>query len=158
MVDHQKKEVIEMVDTVRGGFAGKVCSDCGELGCVFVHNGPLVPKGETGSFCAFCWQERNKCFEKGETQKPLGVKPPGVPEGFSNAPIKVITKNGSIYEFSEPNKRGERKVSCASKTFEFTTCRIICLRVGRELYFKSLDSTDPDDLYGWITSPVVSIE
>ena len=147
-----------MVDTVLGAFADKACSDCGEKGCVVVHNGPLVPKGKIGHFCAFCWQERNKCFEKGETQKPLGVKPPGVPKEFLNTPIKAVTKTGSIYEFGKPNKRGERTVSCITKTFEFTTCRIICLRVGRELYFKALDSPDPDDLYGWITSPVVSIE
>jgi len=147
-----------MVDTVRGGFADKVCSDCGEQGCVFVHNGPLVPKGEIGYFCAFCWEERNKCFERGETQKPLGVKPPGVPEEFLNMPIKVTTESGSIYKFGAPNKRGERTVSCGIKTREFTKCRIICLRLGRKLYFKTLDSSNPDDLYGWITSPVVSIK
>ena len=147
-----------MVDTVRGDFADEVCSDCGEQGCIFVHNGPLVLKGEMGHFCAFCWHERNRCFKEGEIQKPLGVKPPRVPKEFSNASIKVVTKNGSIYEFGKPNEKGKRTVSSLAKAFGFTTCRIICLRVGKELYFKPLDSTDPDDLYGWMTSPVVSIE
>ncbi len=146
-----------MVDTIQGDFADKNCSDCGEKGCIFEHWGNLVPKEKTGFFCGFCWQERNNCFERGEAPKPLGVKLPGVPEEFSDMPIRASTKNGSIYKFSKPNEKGERKVSCATKTLDFTSCKIICLRVGREIFFRALDSSDPD-LHAWITSPVVSIK
>lgn len=146
-----------MADTARGNFTDKSCSDCGELGCVFVHNGDLVPKGETGSFCGFCWNERLEASRMGELPKPLGVKSPGVPKRFLTKPIKVITKNGSVYKFGKPDKEGVRKAFCATKKFEFTKCRITCLRIGRRLWFRPIDSSDPG-LHAWITSPVLSIK
>mgnify|MGYP003392408147 CR=1 FL=1 len=63
-----------MADTVRGDFAKEKCSDCGREGCIAKHWGPLVPKGESGTFCGWCLTERNKEAKDGNDPKPLGWK------------------------------------------------------------------------------------
>ena len=48
-----------MADTIRGNFSNVTCSDCGSEDSVcFQHWGPLVPEGEVGYFCGFCWEAR----------------------------------------------------------------------------------------------------
>jgi len=146
-----------MADTVRGDFPDEICSDCGEQGCAFRHWGRLVPEGKVGHFCAFCWNERMDSSERGEPPKPLGVKPPGVPEEFLDKAVRVTTKSGSVYTISKPIKEKERLISCSSRKLEFTRGRVLCLRVGKTLWIKPRDSKDPE-LHLWATSLVVSIE
>lgn len=146
-----------MHDTEIGNFPDEICSDCGEKGVIFKHSGPLVPQGQTGFFCAFCWLKRQERKERGEPQLPLGVKPPGVPKEFSQKAIKVTTQSGSVYNFSTPDKEGARTVSCSQRQLPFSKCRIICLISNEDMYLRPLDSSDPD-VYGWDTTPVVSIE
>lgn len=144
-------------DTSRGNYPDEICSDCGEKGCTFKHWGPLVPEGETGVFCTFCWNEREDAHEKGEPAKPLGVKPPGVPEVFKDKTINVTTQSGSVYHFGEPNEKVERTVSCNRRALDFSKCKIICLVHGKNLWLRPIDSSDPE-LHMWRTSAVVSIE
>lgn len=151
------KRLKKMVDTERGNFPDTPCSDCGETGTAFRHWGTLVPEGTTGNFCMFCWDQRHEAEKRGEPPKPLGVKPPGVPKEFDDRAIKVTTQSGSIYEFSKPNEKKERTVSCAAKNMGFSTCRILCLIIGESLWIKPLNGKDPG-LHLWTTSSVVSIE
>lgn len=146
-----------MVDTLRGDFVDEKCSDCGELGCIIKHWGFLVPKGEKGCFCVFCWNERMKADEV----KPLGVNPPRVPRKFKNRAIKVVTEKGSIYKFSKPDEKGKRTVTCiergSEEEIDFTECKIICLVEGREGFLHPFNRGELE-YHGWWTSPVVSIE
>jgi len=49
------KRRIIMGDTSRGFWPKENCSDCGEVGVVFLkHWGPLVPADAIGFFCVFC--------------------------------------------------------------------------------------------------------
>lgn len=146
-----------MPDTKRGNFPDKPCSDCKEMGTIFEHWGPLVPDGQRGSFCDFCWSRRQDRRERGEAPLPLGVKPPGVPEEFSGKAIKVTTQSGSVYNFSTTEKEGARTVYCDKRQLTFSKCRIICLIPNESMYLKPLNSSDPDT-HGWWTTPVVSIE
>lgn len=62
-----------MADTVRGDFPDVACSDCGEVGGVcFRHWGPLVPAGERGYFCGYCWSTRHEDAEQNRPPRPLG--------------------------------------------------------------------------------------
>lgn len=150
-----------MPDTIRGNLSQEQCSDCGEIGSMFQHWGPLVPKGKVGTFCGYCWNERQERHARGEPPLPLGVKPPGVPRGFKTKACKVTTQNGSVYSFSEPNRLLERTVHCVrqdkKENPDFTRCKIICLVKGKPLYLKPLNSPE-SNLNGWRTSPVASIE
>lgn len=155
----------KMPDTMRGYRPNERCSDCGEMGTTFKHWGDLLPKGLGGDitravyFCTFCWNQRLERQEKGEPQLPLGVKPPGVLEGFANESIEVRTSSGSIYAFGKPDEKGERTVSRISTTgaIDFTRCKIICAVSEKRLWLRPLDSKDPD-LHMWVDAPVISIE
>jgi hypothetical protein len=146
-----------MADTIRNNFPHFICSDCGTLGVAFIHTGPLVPKGTIGYFCIFCWQQRLDAEKRGEPPKPLGAKPPGVPEEFNNRAIKVTTKSGSVYEFGAPNEQEERTVSCTIEDMDFNRCRILCSIIGRDLWIKPFGSPDTR-LHLWTDLSVVSIE
>lgn len=147
-----------MVDTLRGDFPEKKCSDCGILGCDFKHWGSMVPKGKEGYFCWFCWNERVDGKTKTKTVKPLGAKPPGVSEEFLNKAITVITETGSVYKFGLPDKKGMRTVSHNEEELEFERCDILCLIVGRRIYFRPHDFRKGHPYFNtWVSSPVVSI-
>jgi len=142
-------------DTTRWSFK-EPCSDCGETGSSFRHTGGMVPGGQVGYFCLFCWQQRLDDQEKGRPPRPLGTKPPGVPKEFTEKAITVTTRTGSVYQFSAPNEKGERSVSCETKTIGFDTCKVMDLSVGRELWFRSSGPVETTPLF-WATTPVVSI-
>jgi len=144
-----------MADSERGDFKDEKCSDCGETGCTFKHWGGLVPAGQSGYFCGFCWDERIEVYGRGEKTKPLGVKPPGIPKEFLDKKIKAITESGSIYELDQTDRDDERTVSCDRRKLRFTRARVICLRVGESLFLRPRDGSNFDL---WWTSPVVSIE
>ncbi|MFA5714486.1 MAG: hypothetical protein WC998_01935 [Candidatus Paceibacterota bacterium] len=146
-----------MADTQRGDFPNTPCSDCGELGTTFQHTGRLVPEGEKGNFCLFCWKQRMLIVDRKESPKPLGIKPPGVPKEFSDKTIKATTQTGSIYEFGTPNKKGERTVFCSTRDLGFAYCRILSLIVGEDLWLKSADG-ETSVPHFWVTTRVVSIE
>ena len=141
-----------MADTIRGSFPEKQCSDCGRIGCWFIHDGPLVPNGESGSFCWFCWGLRNT-FNRG---KPLGAMPPGEDIRFRNSYLKITTKNGSTYRLEEPNEEGLRKISCKTRVLGFTLCKILLLEMGES--FCVWEYNIENGAKGWSTSPVVKIE
>lgn len=143
-----------MPDTRRGNFQDVECSDCGEKGCTFQHWGPLVPKEKLGSFCWFCWTERDEAYKRGENPKSLGIQPPGIPEEFLNKKIEVTTESGSVYELALTEKEQERIVSCNRRKLHFTRARVICLAIGKSLFLKPRDGSVSDL---WWTSPVVSI-
>lgn len=63
-----------MADSILGDFPAAKCSDCGKLGCVFQHWGPLVPSGQIGTFCVECAQNRIDAWNKKNTPKPIGYK------------------------------------------------------------------------------------
>ena len=144
-----------MADTSRGNFEDIRCSDCGEMGCVFQHWGPLVLDDEFGFFCWFCWTERNEAHDGGEEPKALGIQPPGIPNEFLNKKIKVATKSGSTYELDLTETANERIVSCDRRNLHFRRARVLCLVLNKRLFLKPRDG-DNFDL--WVTSPVVSIE
>lgn len=144
-----------MPDTARGNFKDEKCSDCGEIGCAFQHWGDLVPAGEFGSFCVFCWQERIEDRDRGKTPKPLGVQPPGIPQEFLGGKIRVFTKSGSVYELVPTGIDNERVVSCDRRKLHFSVARAMRLEVGKSLWLKPRDG-GVSDL--WYTSPVVRIE
>ena len=72
-----------------------------------------------------------------------------------NKKIKVVTKSGSVYELDLTDKDNERIVSCDRRILHFTRARVICLRIGKNLFLKPRDGSNFDL---WWTSPVVSIE
>lgn len=143
-----------MADTQRGGLSGKLCSDCGEIEAAFRHWGDLVPKGKIGFFCMYCWNERREAASRGESPKPLGVKPLKVPKEFIDKAIKVTTQSGSVYEFGTPNETGERSVFCNARKLKFNSCRIFSLAYSKDLWLQSADGKS----LLWATTPVVLIE
>lgn len=143
-----------MADTQRGGLSGILCSDCGEAEAVFRHWGDLVPEGKVGCFCFFCWNERMAVVNRGDSPKPLGVKPPGEPKELADKAIKVTTQSGSIYELSAPSTEGERKIFCSTRNLGFDNCRILSLILGKDLWLRS---SDGENLL-WATTRVVLIE
>ena len=66
-----------MPDTTIGDFPHVDCADCGKKGCRMFHSGPLVPKGESGHFCAVCAQARKDDNEAGDEPKPIGYRKEG---------------------------------------------------------------------------------
>lgn len=144
-----------MADTTRGSFT-EPCSDCGEIGSFIRHTGRLVPEGTVGYFCPFCWEQRTIVGDKGEPPKPLGVKPPGVPKEFTDKAVKVITQSGSVYQLGVPNEQGDRTVFCDTREIGFNICKILFLSIGRDLWLKSSDRTNPVP-YFWSTTRVVLI-
>lgn len=52
-----------MADTTRGDYTNQTC-ECGKMGCVFHHWGPLVPRGERRALCAETMRERDQYFRK----------------------------------------------------------------------------------------------
>lgn len=133
-----------MADTARGDFQDVVCSDCGEKGCAFVHNGPLVPVGTSGHFCWFCWLNRQEWFEDHDSCLPLGNQPPGIPEEFSSDITEVKTESGSTYFLFKTCRENERIVFKAGKELDFRRARVICLRIGKGLWLRPRDSDDHD--------------
>lgn len=155
VVNNQIKRRCIMPDTQRGDFHDVRCSDCGEMGSNFSHWGPLVPKGTVGNLCLFCWTERYEAVNtRGDKPRPLGVKPPGIPQNFLNKKIRVETKSGSVYILTPADKKNEVEVSCDSRNTGFTKARVMCLSVGKSLFLKPRDG---DDLGLWQTTPIVSI-
>lgn len=63
-----------MPDTIIGSFPDAECADCGKTGCRMFHNGPLVPKGGRGYFCADCADLRKRDYEAGNEPKPIGYR------------------------------------------------------------------------------------
>ena len=145
-----------MADTMTGHWQKENCSDCGELGMVIIkHWGPSVPKGKVGSFCLFCWNEREEGWKEGKEPKPLGTKPP-IEEFFIDKKINVITKTRSVYQFGKLDGKGTRTVVKDNKPLPFSSCRITCLKEGKPLYFIAMDgnkNTGP-----WLSTKVLSIE
>lgn len=148
-----------MADTVRGDFPNLICSDCGEKGCGFKHrsdDGALVPKGEFGYFCGFCWQQRNEAYDSGESAKPLGMKPLGVPKEFLGKPLMVTTSSGSVYILglgdNEQNPQ-EVIVCCEKRDIFFARAKVLRLTLGKTLWLKMCDEEGGH----WHTSRVISI-
>ena len=139
-------------DTRRGSFPEKICSDCNKIGCAFLHWGPLVYKGESGSFCWVCWSLRQS-IHRG---KPLGTKPPGEAVDFKNSSLKITTENGSVYRLGEPNKDGLRKIYCDNRNLDFTLCKILILKIGESLCVWQYNTENKSD--AWQTSQVTKIE
>ena len=144
-----------MADTIKGDFPDAKCSDCGEMGCTFKHWGPLVPKNTVGSFCLFCWRERNDSNKEGKEPKPLGIQPPGIPQEFLNKKLKVKTESGSVYELTPTDNIDELLVLCDSKNTGFTKARVLNLSIGKSLFLKPRDG---DNLSLWYTTPIISVE
>ena len=65
-----------MADTISGERPDTKCSDCGELGTVIKHWGPLVPKTEIGNFCGDCWRFRVEAHNQGKDPPPIGHRRP----------------------------------------------------------------------------------
>lgn len=141
-----------MADTIRGSFPEKTCSDCSRKGCWFTHWGPLVPKGESGSFCWFCWTLRLSSNQG----KPLGQQPPGEAKELKNSCLKITTKNGSVYRLEKPNEKGLRKISCKSRVLGFGLCKILLLEMGES--FCVWEYNAENAAKGWSTSLVVKIQ
>ncbi len=144
-----------MADTLMGRFGDKQCSDCGGQGCVFYHNGPLVPAGKVGYFCSFCWVERKARQDEGLPPLPLGIKAPYIPEEFRDKKIKVTTKNGSVYTLGLTSRDNERVVSREGEDLDFKIAMVMSVAVGKSLFLKIIDDESNDSFR---TSPVVSIE
>jgi len=144
-----------MPDSKRGD-QGFVCSDCGEIGFTFEHQKELVPRGKTGSFCGFCWRERQKRYEKRLDPLPLGVQPPGIPEEFANHALEVTTVNKSVYRLDLTGEKNERIVSRIEKSLSFTKARAMYLKIGKGIVLKPRDGDNNLDLL--FTSPVVEIK
>lgn len=67
-----------MADTMLRESETTPCKDCGNLGIVYTHWGPLVPSNDPGSFCGECWSKRANYYN--EHGKPLPYKESHVPE------------------------------------------------------------------------------
>jgi len=147
-----------MADTMTGHWQKENCSDCGELGMVIIkHWGPSVPKGKVGSFCLFCWNEREEGWKEGKEPKPLGTKPP-IEEFFIDKKINVITKTRSVYQFGKLDGKGTRTVVKDNKPLPFSLCRIICLKEGKRLYLMATPIDGNRKEEPWISTKVLSIE
>jgi len=145
-----------MPDTERADFADEICNDCGIKGCAICHWGDLVPPERIGHFCEFCWSQRVEAGKKGEPPKHLGVKPPGIPEEFSNKAIVVTTESGSVYEMSRTDDGNNvRNIYCARRTLPFSKAEVLCLAVGAGIWLRYPDGDTYELFY---TTPVVSIE
>ena len=142
----------KIADTIKGSFPEKICSDCGKKGCLFIHWGPLVPSGESGTFCPLCMSFRQSVNMK----KPLGVKPPGEAEEFKNSSLKIETENGSIYRLMEPNKEGLRKIYCDNRELGFVLCKILLLKIGKSLCVWQYNIENRSNV--WQTSRVTKTE
>ncbi len=134
-----------------------VCSDCKEKGCIFQHWGPLVPKGKTGNFCGFCWEQRRDRYEKGKKPLRLGVKPPGIPKIFANHVLEVTTYSKSVYRLELTKKNDEQIISRNKGGLSFTRARVMCLEIGKSLVLKPLDDRE-DNFDLWFTTPVTDIK
>lgn len=146
-------------DTKRGWMPEKTCSDCGCLGCSWGSKSPNIvpevdPEGPFKHFCAFCYEQRQKRVKKEADPFPLGVKPPGVPERFSGE-ITVVTKSGSEYHFTPPDKDDIRSVSCETRDIGFIKCKILLLQPWEGMWFRGID-VDPE-IATWETSTVLAI-
>lgn len=144
-----------MADTSRGSFM-EPCSDCGEIGSFIRHTGSLVPEGEVGYFCPFCWEQRLTAGDRGKLPEPLGIKPPGIPKEFANKALTVMTRTGSVYKLGVPNERGERSIFCETRNVGFDTCKVLSLSIGKDLWIRSSDISNPVPCF-WSTTQVVSI-
>jgi len=144
-----------MPDTARADFADAICSDCGIKGCTIRHWGDAVLPGEIGYFCEFCWQQRSEAADRGEVPKPLGVKPPSVPEELLGKSFSVTTASGSVYELS-PSENGEIwLISRRRRPLPFKEVQTFLLKVGQPFYLRYRED---DEWYLFRTTPVVSIE
>jgi len=90
-----------MADTVKGDWPNACCSDCGKIGCVIKHWGPLVPGGESGSFCVDCFTLRKIDAERGNPPKQVGYKRMGkytkkAYEGAISVAKEVIKKENFL--------------------------------------------------------------
>src|SRR3989338_1423415 len=145
-----------MGDTERGLWPKENCSDCGEVGVVFLkHLGSLVPMGAIGFFCVFCWNERELDSRKGKTPIPLGRKP-FIEACFIGEKIRVITESNSVYRFGKPDKEKIRTVVADNKKLPFSLCRIRCLKESKPLYLIPIG--DDKGVVSWVTTKVLSIE
>jgi hypothetical protein len=143
----------KMADVMRGDFKDLKCSDCGRTGCVFRDWSPTVPGDKIGNFCWSCWLARNVDFNATKVVKPWGTIWRKVPDEFLDKGIKVITKSGSIYNFSRPDAKGLRMVSRTNKTpLHFQRATIILLSAGTNM---CLLIPGEDD---YITTNVVSMK
>ncbi len=93
-----------MADTVRGDFIEERCSDCGKMGCVAKHLGPLVPSGEIGTFCEWCLADRNKGWKSNDILKPIGWRMKGVYTKLAFDVLKESIKVEGAMDFLPPNK------------------------------------------------------
>ena len=146
-----------MADTAKGHWQKENCSDCGEFDVIMKHWGPLVPEGKIGFFCLFCWNEREEDWKEGKEPKPLGAKPP-IEEIFIDKKIKVITKTGSVYQFSKPDSGKIRTVVKDNRPLPFSLCRIICLKEGKPLYFMAIPIDNNKKEEPWFSTKILSIE
>ena len=145
-----------MPDTMRESLKNAICSDCGERGCSYKYWGPMVPREEEVKLCWFCFEVRRKAYVKGESPKPLGAQPPGIPYKFIYKKVQVVTEDKSIYGLDLTERTNERIISCNGKELYFTQARVICLEIGRDLVLKPRDGSNFDL---WCTSSrVISIE
>lgn len=145
-----------MGDTVRGDFSDKICSDCGEKGCVFKHrsdDGALMKKGAFANFCVFCWVERNEAYSRGEEPKPLGIKPPGIPAEISGKSLIVTTADGSVYVLRLTENHQEVIVCCEANNLRFIRVKVLRLTLGGDLWLRMLD----EEGSFWRASRVISI-
>lgn len=146
-----------MADTGRGDF-NVVCSDCGEMGCVFEHNGPLVPAGTSGYFCWFCWSNRQERSKNHGDCLPLGVQPQGVHESLSGRNLDVRTESGSIYHLTPTEKKDEyiifRDEKEGAEDISFTRARVMRLEHYKIMVLKRRDG---EYLCLFFTNPVIEI-
>ena len=64
-----------MPDTMRGNFPTISCSDCREIGNVYLkHWGPLVPPGTVGYFDEKCFEARRGDSRANRPPRPLGQR------------------------------------------------------------------------------------
>ncbi len=147
-------------ETKKGWMPEELCSDCGCVGCFWGSRSPKIvpeadPEGAFISFCVFCYNQRQKRERDGADPLPLGVKPPGAPEGFSMQEITVVTESGSEYHFGPPDENGIRSVSCETRDIGFNKCKILLLEKGEDLWFRNTDIGP--EMAIWETTPVSSI-
>ncbi len=64
-----------MADTIRAPLPTEPCSDCGEVGKVYItHWGPLVLPTNVGKFCPSCMKARIDDRDAGRPPRPLGKR------------------------------------------------------------------------------------